>query len=119
MPLPWIRLDTSFFDHPKILGLVAGSHQRAIVLHLAAMAYSGKHGTDGFIPREALPFLHGRQVDANYLVTAQLWTTNAGGWDINGWDEYQISDDSAKQRREKAKNAAAIRWSAKETRRLA
>lgn len=119
MPLPWIRLDTSFFDHPKVLGLVADNKHRALVLHLAAMAYAGKHGTDGFIPREALMFLHGRIADAENLVCAHLWSANAGGWDINGWDEYQVSDDAAKARREKAKNAAAIRWSKKESRRLA
>jgi hypothetical protein len=117
MALPWVRLDTAFFDHPKVLGLLADNHHRAVLLHLASMAYAGKHGTDGFIPREALVFLHGGILDANQLVLAQLWTQNAGGWDINGWDEYQVSDDAAKARREKAKNAAAIRWSKKEARR--
>jgi hypothetical protein len=64
-------------------------------------------------------FLHGRVVDAGHLVAAELWHECAGGWDINGWDEYQISDDAAKARREKAKRAAAVRWSKKEVRRLA
>ncbi len=119
MGLPWIRLDTSIFDHPKFLGLLSDNQHRAVVLHLAAMAYAGKHGTDGFIPREALVFLHGRVVDAGHLVAAELWHECAGGWDINGWDEYQISDDAAKARREQAKRAAAVRWSKKEVRRLA
>lgn len=114
MPLPWVRLDTSFFDHPKILGLVSEGQYRAVVLHLAGMTYAGKHGTDGFIPREALIFLHGRKMDADKLIEAHLWQPNGGGWDINGWDEYQISDDETKKRRDKAKNAAAVRWSKKE-----
>jgi hypothetical protein len=113
MGLPWVRLDTTFFDHPKVLGLVAEGQYRPIVLYLSSMTYAGKHGTDGFIPREALMILHGRKPDADKLVQAQLWHENAGGWDINGWDEYQVSDDEAKKRREKAKNAAAIRWSKK------
>lgn len=114
MPLPWVRLDTTFFDHPKILGLVADNQHRAIVLHLAAMTYAGKHGTDGFIPREALMYLHGRKPDAEQLVRAHLWKENGGGWDINGWDEYQVSDEETQKRRDKAKNAAAARWSRKQ-----
>ena len=114
MALPWVRLDTAFFDHPKILGLASEGQYRPIVLHLAGMAYAGKHGTDGFIPREAIPILLGRKVDADQLVHAGLWHANAGGWDINGWDEYQISDEETKKRRDKAKTAAAARWSKKQ-----
>lgn len=116
MPLPWVRLDTTFFDHPKVLGLVGEGKHRAIVVHLAAMTYAGKHGTDGFIPREALAFLHGRQADARDLVNAGLWAENGGGWDINGWDEYQISDENSRKRRDKAKAAAAVRWSRQQIR---
>jgi hypothetical protein len=36
---------------------------------------------------------------------------SAGGWDINGWDEFQVADEKAKARREKAQRAAAVRWS--------
>lgn len=118
MGLPWVRLDTSIFDHPKFLGLAADGQYRAITVHIAAMTYAGKHGTDGFIPREALPRLFGRASDAKHLIDAQLWTESAGGWDINGWDEYQVSDDAAKARREKAKKAAAVRWSKKQVRRI-
>lgn len=111
MGLPWIRLDTDMFDHPKMLGLFETSDYRAVVVHLAAMAYAGKHGTDGFIPREILRRIEGRPTDAKRLVSEGFWTENPGGWDINGWDEYQISDDETKKRRDKARNAAAVRWS--------
>jgi hypothetical protein len=111
MGLPWIRLDTSIFDHPKFLGLFADGGHRAVVVHLAAMCYAGKHGTDGFIPRQALLRIEGRPADVARLVAAQLWTEGAGGWDVNGWDEYQISDDDARERKERAKHAAAVRWS--------
>jgi hypothetical protein len=114
MGLPWIRMDTSMFDHPKMLGLFDSGDYRAVVVHLAAMAYCGKHSTSGFIPREVLRRIEGRVTEARRLVEADLWTENAGGWDINGWDEYQLSDEDAVKRREKAKNAAAIRWSKRE-----
>ena len=40
--------------------------------------------------------------DANDLVTAGLWLLSPGGWDINGWDEFQVSDEAARKRRERA-----------------
>ena len=114
MGLPWIRLDTSMFDHPKLLGLLESNDYRAVVVHIAGMAYCGKHGTDGFIPRGVLRRIEGRVSDAKRLCDEGLWTENGGGWDIKGWDEYQISDDETRARRDKARNAAAVRWSKKQ-----
>jgi hypothetical protein len=31
-----------------------------------------------------------------------LWIADSGGWCINGWDEFQVSDEAAKKRRERA-----------------
>lgn len=111
MALPWVRLDTSTFDHPKFLALFGANRYRSALVFVAGLTYAGKHGTDGFIPSEALPLLRGRTIDAHNLVEVGLWNECAGGWDINGWDEYQLSDEEAKARRDKAKRAAAIRWS--------
>ncbi|MBH0121543.1 hypothetical protein I0Q12_19320 [Rhodococcus sp. CX] len=111
MGLPWIRLDTTLADHPKILELVEDKAFQAAFAAVMAMTYSGKHGTDGFISRSALPFIHARTVDAKRLVKVGLWVEVPGGWLINGWDEYQLSDDAAKKRRERAQKAAAARWS--------
>jgi len=111
MGLPWIRLDTDLFDHPKFIGLLESHDYRAIVVHIAGMAYCGKHGTNGFIPREVLRRLDGRVFDARRLVEEDLWVESIEGWDINGWDEYQVSDDFTRARRDKAKKAAAARWS--------
>lgn len=117
MGLPWIRLDTTMADHPKILALVGQKAFQAITLHTFAMTYSGKHGTDGFIPKEALPMLHGRVSDAKKLVSVALWTEEPGGWSIHGWDEYQVSDEESKKRKEKAKAAAEERWRKERVRR--
>jgi hypothetical protein len=102
------------FDHPKMLGLLESNDYRAVVVHIAGMAYCGKHGTDGFIPREVLRRIDGRAIDARRLCEEGLWIENGGGWDIKGWDEYQISDDETRKRRDKARNAAAVRWSKKQ-----
>ncbi len=113
MGLPWIRLDTSIFDHPKLLELFEQKAYQAVVVHLAAMTYSGKHGTDGYVPRAALPLLQGRPADADRLVKAELWRVDARGWLIHGWDERQVSDAEARARREKAQAAANARWGKK------
>jgi len=112
MPLPWVRLDTSMPDHPKILDLI-DSHKdgrAAAFVWVCGLAYSGKHGTDGFIPRGALSRCNGRANDAKLLVAAGLWKDEGVGWTIHGWDEYQESTEETKARSEKARNAAFIRW---------
>lgn len=118
MALPWVRLDTSTFDHPKFLGLFSLGEHRSALVFIAGMAYAGKHETAGFIPREALPYLQGRSRDAKILVDSGFWHESAGGWDINGWDEYQPATDDAKARKERAKKAAAARWSKKNAKKL-
>lgn len=115
MGLPWIRLDTSMPDNPKLLGLLTEKDgHRAAFVWVCCMAYAGKHETAGFIPREAVSRVNGRSADMSRLVTSDLLIESAGGWDIKGWDEFQLSDETAAARREKAKKAAAARWSKKE-----
>ena len=115
MGLPWIRLDTSMPDNPKLLGLLTEKDgHRAAFVWVCCMAYAGKHETAGFIPREAVTRVNGRSADMARLVASNLLTEGAGGWDINGWDEFQLSDESAVARREKARKAAAKRWSNRE-----
>jgi hypothetical protein len=113
MSLPWIRLDTALPDNPKILALVDGHKdgRASAFVYICAMTYAGRHGTDGFIPREALPRINGRMSDATRLCAVGLWK-EAGtfGWEINGWAEYQASDESTQRRTERAKKAAAARW---------
>ena len=51
--MSWLRIDDTFYDHPKIVA--AGP--LAIALHVLALAYSSRHGTDGFVPAGMLPWL--------------------------------------------------------------
>ena len=116
MGLPWIRLDTAMPDNPKILDLLEERDgHRAAFVWICCMAYAGKHGTDGFIPNSAARFVHGRSSDFTRLVAASALKRVAGGWEIPGWDEFQVSDEAAKSRRERAQKAAAARWSKTET----
>ena len=113
--LQWIRLDTAMPDNPKILGLLEERDgHRAAFVWVCCMAYAGKHGTAGFIPREALTRVNAKMTDMRRLVASDLLLESAGGWDIKGWDEFQVSDEASKARRAKAQNAAAVRWSKSE-----
>lgn len=115
MPLPWVRLDTTFPANPKLLALLADKEgYRAALVYLCSLAYAGAHGTDGFIPREALPFIHARGIDTQRLVVHRFWTIQAGGWQINGWEEFQESTDETRKRRQRAQDAAAARWHGQE-----
>lgn len=113
MALGWIRFDTSLPDHPKVLTLLSlkGGREAGFV-YCCGLAYAGKHGTDGFLPRESLARINGRVADADRLVEVGLWRADemSGGWLINGWDEYQESSEETKNRRAKAQLAAAARW---------
>jgi hypothetical protein len=108
--LPWVRLDCQFPTNPKVLELIADKRHKAAFAYVCSLAYAGSHGTDGFLPVSCLPFIHASRADANHLVSAGLWTVVPGGWAINGWDEFQISDEAAKKRRERAQKGAAKRW---------
>jgi hypothetical protein len=109
MGLPWVRLDTNFASNPKILELLAAKQFRAAFAYVAALAYSGSHGTDGYIQDTALPFIHATKTDAKHLVDVGLWVADPAGWHINGWDEFQVSDEAAKKRRERAQKGGLAR----------
>lgn len=110
MGLPWVRLDTQFPHNPKVVELTTTGKWRAAFVYVAGLAYVGAHGLDGFIPEYCLPFVHGTKRDATELVAVGLWHPDTGGWSVNGWDEFQISDEAAKARSDKARKAAQKRW---------
>ena len=111
MPLPWVRLDTAFPYNPKLLAMATEKDgHRAGLVYVCSLAYSGAHGTDGFIPNEALPFIHGRAVDAERLVRNGFWRPQPGGWLINGWTEFQETNAETQERRKRAQDAAHKRW---------
>lgn len=110
MGLPWVRLDTQFASNPKILYLIEDKKFRAAFVWTASLGYAGAHGTDGFIPQSALPFLHATKSDAKALVDVGLWLECIGGWEVNSWAEFQPSNAETLERKKKAKEAALKRW---------
>jgi hypothetical protein len=111
VPLPWVRLDTAFPYNPKLLAMLAEKDgHRAGLVYLCSLSYSGAHGTDGFITREALPFVHGRPADAERLVRHGFWRVQPGGWLIHGWEGFQETTAETQERRRRAQAGAAARW---------
>ncbi len=110
MGLPWVKLDTNFASNPKILYLIEDKWHRAIVAYVSGLAYSGAQGTDGFLPNACLPVIHATRSDAKHLVEVGLWVESIGGWEINGWDEHQQSNEETQRRKKRAQNAALARW---------
>lgn len=110
MSLNWVRLDTTIPTNPKVLELVANKQWRAFSVYAFGLAYAGQHGTDGLLPTACLPFIHATKREAAVLVEARLWIPVVGGWEINGWAEFQPSNEETQRRKQKAKDAAAIRW---------
>jgi hypothetical protein len=112
--LNWVRLDTSIPANFKVLQLVGDKDFRAISVYIFGLAYAGAQGTNGFIPKAALPFLHATPKDATTLVSVALWHKESGGWQINDWAEYQPSSDDAERRAQRAKWMNCRRWHAPE-----
>lgn len=108
--MPWVRLDTGFPDHPKILALIGAKKPRAALLYVFGLAYSGRHELDGFIPAAALPFIHGTKSEALALCDVGLWHARQGGYEINDWQEYQPSSEETARKKESARQAALKRW---------
>lgn len=115
MGLPWVRLDTQFASNPKVLELISEKKWRAAFAWVASLGYAGAHGTDGFIPSAALVFVHASRAEARDLVEAGLWHPCTGGYEINGWREFQPSSEEHEARRkrlsERGRRGAAAKWS--------
>ena len=111
MPLPWVRLDTAFPYNQKLLAMLRRKDgYRAGLVYICGLSISGGQGSDGFISTESLPFTHGRNADAELLVEFGFWVPQPGGWLINGWDEFQQSNEETQLRRKRAQAAAEFRW---------
>jgi len=110
--MSWVLIDDAIFDHPKILAV--GPH--AALLHLAAIVWSARNLTDGFVPDAKVGTLvnwddaaeyeplesdkPGGLVSAsrvqpydlaNALVAVRLWQETDDGYRIHDYLEYQRS----------------------------
>lgn len=113
--MAWVRLDDQFPDHPKVAGLT----NDAFCLHVTAMCWTAKQQTDGKLPSRLLSRLAWRCQDpataAAELVNAGVWDIDpVDGWEIHDYGEYNPtkaqSDELAGKRSEAGKAGAMARW---------
>lgn len=115
MGLPWVRFDTSFPHHDKVVELVGvrGGREAGFV-YVCGLAYCGQHESDGLIPFSALPFVHGRKRDAELLVAHGLWRPHPRGWEVVNYLERQASSATLEQSRADrsaaGRKANCVRW---------
>lgn len=92
MALPWVRLDANIGSHDKILALISDPSPKrwqAYSSYVTALAWSGGQGTDGLVPKTALPFVHGTTTTARLLVVYRLWEETLIGWRIVNYESRQ------------------------------
>lgn len=74
MSLPWVRLESNIMTHDKIIALLGMKDgHRAALVYVFSLAWSGGQGTDGHVPRAALPLLSGTEKHARMLIETRLW----------------------------------------------
>lgn len=117
MTLPWVRLDSHIGSHDKVLSLLSDPSPRrwqAAFSYVSALGWAGDQGTNGAIPRVALPFIHGTNVTARLLVTYRLWEESLNGWQIVNFLERQELTAITAGKREAARiagqKANCVRW---------
>ena len=111
MPLPWVRLDTNIALHDKMLHLLSDPSPKrwqAAASYMFALGWSGGTGTDGHVPKAALPFIHGTPATARLLVKYSLWEEAINGWQIHNYAERQELEVVAASKRA-AQRAGAIK----------
>jgi hypothetical protein len=121
MSLPWVRIDSHIGSHDKMLSLLSDPSPKrwqAAFSYVAAIGWAGDQGTDGAIPRVALPFVHGTATTARLLVVYRLWEESLNGWQIVNFAERQqldvISAGKNAARRAAAEKANCVRWHGKD-----
>jgi hypothetical protein len=108
MGLPWVRLDSTIASHDKTIRVIGERGGKgAMAVYMFALGWCGAQQTDGFIPRAALPMLHGTPADAKLLEAAELWDADpeGTGWWIRNWDRRQESSAISESKRERARTA--------------
>lgn len=79
--MPWLKIDDSFFEHPKVTVL----SDRAFRVHIGALCYAARYQTDGVVP----PAWMTRNF-ASKRVLEEL--TRSGVWEATATGEFLIHD---------------------------
>jgi hypothetical protein len=109
--MPWVRLEDAFAEHPKVVSLP----YRGRWLYIAALCYSNRRLTDGFVPLAMLASLCPHEQDdpvgedayhlAEQLVSVGLWEDTEGGYAIHDYHHYQPSKREVMEARKRLRAA--------------
>lgn len=102
--MTWVRIDDSFYSHPKVVA--AGN--AAVGLWIRAASWSAQHLTDGFIPDDIARAL-GKSCSRVAVSNAGLWRATTGGYQITDWLDYNPSREKVLAQR-KANAERVKRW---------
>ena len=99
--MTWVKIDDSFPNHPKIIGL----SDRAFRVHISGLCYCGTYLTDGFIPFAAVEALvkEPEYKPTDELEAVGLWIRTDKGFQIHDYLEHQTSKSQVESKRENAK----------------
>jgi len=97
--MPWVKLDDSFYSHPKV---VNAGHE-AIGLYVISLTYASHQLTDGHVPAAWVKQQVGSRTSklAGVLVEHALWEQNGTGWVIHDYLNYNPSRESIVEKRRK------------------
>lgn len=99
--MTWVRIDDTFPEHPKVVGLSAAAFR----LHVTAICYASRNLTDGYVPRGALRALGGTKQRVAELVKAGLWDGGgATGWQLHDYLDYNRSRGDVEDERRAARS---------------
>ena len=98
----WVKLDDSFYDHPKFIGLPPAT----CWLWVRMLGYCNRHRTGGFVAAALVP-----KKQAAELVAHHLWEPAIGGYLVHDYFVYQFEGDeqAARDTRRAYRNAAGGR----------
>lgn len=101
--MTWVKVDDTFPDHPRVIGLTDGAFRA----HVTALCWAARHLTDGSIPSSALRVIGDRK-HAQELQTAGLWSKTDHGWAIRDYLDYNPSREEVEDKRNKRREAGRI-----------
>jgi hypothetical protein len=111
----WFRVDVNVFTNPKIRRAIDAGGWAAFGLWQQGLAHSTEHLTDGWVDQPWPRIWGHKPATIRTLIDTGIWfevpITDASGWLINDYHEYQPSRQEWEAKSERQRKNAARRWS--------
>ena len=101
--MAWVRIEDTFCEHPKVIGLSSGAFR----LCIEALCYANRLLTDGVISAAAAKHMARRPAYITELVEARLWDSLGTDYQIHDYLKYQPTRAAIESRREEVSRARA------------